>query len=393
MPDTNPFHCPRCDNYLTQQKTLSGFHYICEKCGGLAVNFPVLLHEHVTDEFIKELWKATRKEGVGRERKCPHCSKLMAEIKAPTPSGEVTLDLCQSCETIWFDTDELDKLPRKPPPVPEKPLPEETRNAMLGAELETLRDEFTSKSHRPFTWPKTIGTIFDFPAEDNESPIIKPPYITWGLITLVIVTFIISLTEKSNFAFEYGLVPYMGGWIWTGAPRGLYSTIFSIIPLIYTLYFFLIFGDNAESKLGKIRFLLLIILSHGAGLLAAYLVYPELKPPIFGCSAVVVGIMAYYAVVFPRARITIFWYPRGHYFWWMGSGNLWHRFRPLSYLFIFAGVSLWDAIMLTGGPQYLENKIGIMHIMAQFGGLAFGLIWGVLTPRSKREPYPPVEIS
>jgi|GEM_PF-3102469 membrane associated rhomboid family serine protease/Zn-finger nucleic acid-binding protein/uncharacterized C2H2 Zn-finger protein len=389
MPDNNPLRCPRCDNYLTRQKAPSGFRYVCDKCHGLAINIPVLQHERVTDEFIKNLWKATRKEGVSRERRCPHCSKLMAEIKAPTQSGEVTLDLCQSCQTIWFDTDELGKLPRKPPPVPEKPLPEETRNAMLAADLEAMREKFDSKDHRPFSWSKTIGTILDFPAEDNDTPIIKPPYITWGIITFVIFIFIISLTEKSNFAFEYGLVPYMGDWIWTGASRGFYSTILSIIPLIYTLYFLLIFGDNAESKLGKIRFLLLVILSHGVGLLAAHLVYPDLKPPVFGCGAIVVGIMAYYAVVFPRARITIiFWYPP----WWMGSGNLWHRFRPLSYLFIFAALSLWDAIWLTGGPRYLGKQIGMMNIMVQFGGLALGLTWGFLTPKAKREEVPPVEI-
>jgi membrane associated rhomboid family serine protease/Zn-finger nucleic acid-binding protein len=392
MPDTKPLQCPRCDANLIRQKTPAGFRYVCESCGGVAANLPILQHERVSDEYLKTLWKAIRGEDMARQRRCPHCSRLMAEIKTATPSGEILLDICQPCQSIWFDTDELEKLPRKPLPIPEKPIPEEARNAMLAVDLETLRDKFTSISHRPFSWSKTLGTIFDFPGEDNDTPIAKPPYITWGLITLVIVTFVISLTEKSTLAFEYGLVPYMGDWTYTRATFDSYLSLYSIIPLIYTLYFLLIFGDNAESKLGKIRFLLLMILSHGAGLLAAYSVYPELKPPIFGCGAVVVGIMAYYAVLFPRARITIIWYPRGHFFWWMGSGNLWHRFRPLSYLLIFAGLSLWDAIWLTGGPQYLGNKIGIMNIIAQFGGLALGLTWGLLTPKSRRETGPPVVI-
>lgn len=303
MAENKPLRCPRCENNLTRQKTPSGFHYICEKCNGLAVNFPVLQHDRVTDEFIKGLWKATRNEEITRERRCPHCTKLMAEVNAPTPSGEVTLDLCQPCQTIWFDTDELDKLPRKPPPIPEKPLPEEARDAMLATELEAMREKYDSENRRPSSWSKTTGTILDFPAEDNESPVLKPPYITWGLITLVIFIFIISLTEKSDFAFEYGLVPYWGDWnsIWT--MKRSYLSLYNIIPLVYTLYFLLIFGDNAESKLGKIKFLLLVLFSHGAGLLTAYLVYPDLNPPIFGCGAIVVGIMATMRCSFRAPRL------------------------------------------------------------------------------------------
>lgn len=251
MPETNQLHCPRCDNNLTRQKTPSGFRYVCEKCNGLAVNFPVLQHERVTDDFLKGLWKATRSENVTRQRRCPHCSKLMAEITAQTTSGEVTLDLCQPCQTIWFDTDELDKLPRKPPPITEKPIPEKARNAMLAADLETLRDKFDSKDHRPFSWSKTAGTILDFPAEDNDTPIPQPPYITRGLITLLIFIFIISLAEKSTFAIEYGLVPYMWNWTIYWVTPQIYLSLYSLIPLIYTLYFLLIFGDNAESKLGN----------------------------------------------------------------------------------------------------------------------------------------------
>jgi ribosomal protein S27AE len=272
MPDNNPLRCPRCDNYLTRQKAPSGFRYVCDKCHGLAINIPVLQHERVTDEFIKNLWKATRKEGVSRERRCPHCSKLMAEIKARlNPAGDARL--CQSCQTFGltpttrYASAQAAARPRKTA-CRKKPV---TR---AGGRSGSHERKIDSKDHRPFSWSKTIGTILDFPAEDNDTPIIKPPYITWGIITFVIFIFIISLTEKSNFAFEYGLVPYMGDWIWTGASRGFYSTILSIIPLIYTLYFLLIFGDNAESKLGKIRFLLLVILSHGVGLLAAHLVYP-----------------------------------------------------------------------------------------------------------------------
>jgi membrane associated rhomboid family serine protease len=389
MPDTRPLRCPHCAANLIRQKTPAGFQYVCESCQGIAVNMPVLQNKQIAPDFIKSLWKSALNQNQERERRCPHCAKLMAEVTTSTPSGDVTLDICQPCQTVWFDTDELERLPRKPAPIQEKPLPEKARNAMLAADLEALKDDFDSRDHRPFTWRKTAGTILDFPAEDNDAPIPQPPYITWGLILLSLGMFILSLSDFSNVIGAFGFIPSQ--WSRMGGLTSITSFFIynNIFQMIYSLYFLLIFGDNAETKLGKIRYLILVFVSHEIGNLLSYLIFPHSQLPVFGCGAAIAGVLAYYAVLFPDAKITILWLIRPRYYTYRYGNprfnSPWIRFSALGYLIFFIIINLGHSFFYAGT---IEMTI---HV-AQLGAAAFGFAWGLATPKSRREYRPPIEI-
>ena len=73
--------------------------------------------------------------------------------------------------------------------------------------------------------------------------------------------------------------------------------------LIGNMYFFLLLADNVEDHLGRSRFLLLLAAAHVAGMVLHAAFDPRGHVPCVGASAGISGVIAYYAVVFPHAKL------------------------------------------------------------------------------------------
>ena len=74
------------------------------------------------------------------------------------------------------------------------------------------------------------------------------------------------------------------------------------------MLFLWIFGDNMEDEMGHIPFLGFYVL---AGLAAAYLQYlfnPSSRIPMVGASGAIAGVMGGYLLLFPKARVDIFFF-------------------------------------------------------------------------------------
>jgi Zn-finger nucleic acid-binding protein len=65
------------------------------------------------DEYLGwvhlDLWKDHEDSTVVRsEKRCPQCSKKMVLLKYP--GTDIEIDLCDSCESVWLEKGELEKL-------------------------------------------------------------------------------------------------------------------------------------------------------------------------------------------------------------------------------------------------------------------------------------------
>ncbi len=81
----------------------------------------------------------------------------------------------------------------------------------------------------------------------------------------------------------------------------------SVWHLVANMYFLVIFGRNVEDNLGRMKFLLMLVLGHVAGAMLHMLCDPRPDLPLVGASAGISSVIAYYGVMFPNARIGIMW--------------------------------------------------------------------------------------
>jgi len=134
--------------------------------------------------------------------------------------------------------------------------------------------------------------------------------------------------------------------------------------LLGNLYFLVVFGDNTEDVLGKGRYLLLIAVATIAGDVAHILSDPGSTIPCVGASGGISGILAYYCLRFPNARVgIIFWYR-------------WFRI-PVGVMFaVWVALQIITAMRQSAG---ISNVAGFAHL----GGAAVGVLFWWFT----RKPF------
>jgi membrane associated rhomboid family serine protease len=75
------------------------------------------------------------------------------------------------------------------------------------------------------------------------------------------------------------------------------------LHLLGNMLFLLIFGNNVEDRMGRLKFLLFYLIS---GIVAAYgfaLASPDSTETLIGASGAIAGVLGAYLVLFPKARV------------------------------------------------------------------------------------------
>ena len=146
-----------------------------------------------------------------------------------------------------------------------------------------------------------------FPYKD-DNPRVLFPYITYIIIIINIVVFL-------TFTY-YSLFIDNTSWFYTLGFIPNSFNIFSIISSMFihggfghilsNMWFLYIFGDNIESILGHVKFLLFYFLC-GFGLaFAQYITDPNSSIPMVGASGAIAGVLGAYMISFPRAKVHVF---------------------------------------------------------------------------------------
>jgi len=160
------FVCPACSSELSRSTAPQGIVWVCPACNGRAVNVAIL-RRLVDRPHFNRIWQTTWEGAVHTDRKCPSCQKPMVEVPLTPPPDPLVLDACKSCEFIWFDAAELEKIPPAPrePTAEEKfrKLPLEARQAIAIQKVQSMADQARSeeKSGKAVTYLEVLPSIID----------------------------------------------------------------------------------------------------------------------------------------------------------------------------------------------------------------------------------------
>jgi membrane associated rhomboid family serine protease len=315
----------------------------------------------------------------------------------------VEMDVCPSCNGIWFEKNELDKVvldtgdTTRPDLAIVESLSLYKGQAKLqcpGCKVMLNRYELSSESELNIDvctqcygiWIdrarlQQAKAFYEAPRARNEIenkktttshwlfqfllglPVefnVKPksfPYVTVSLISLCTLVAAITLFYIDNpkgIMDSYGVLPpgeHTSHWLVTLITyQFLHGGVFHIGSNMYFLY---ILGNNLEDALGRVHFLAFYLLCGIAGALAHVAANSLTSVPIVGASGSIAGVMAGYMFIFRRAKLTFMFV-----FWQKKLSVVW-------YALIWIGFNLFG--ILSGG--------GAVAWHAHLGGFAAGLLW------------------
>jgi membrane associated rhomboid family serine protease len=248
------------------------------------------------------------------------------------------------------------------------------------------------------------------------NPVRRTPWMTYLLIALNVVIFLLSPVSRTTgvgaaladrcrqeaFYERYAAIPREvadnrplpaapTGAVGTGpggpgcviGPRSYdkipaLSVLFSMflhggwLHLLGNMLFLWVFGNNVEDRFGRLRFLLLYLLS---GYVAAYgfaLANSTLDQPLVGASGAVAGVLGAYLALFPRARV-----------WSLVPVLLFIPLRLPAWIVL----GLWFVLQWIYSSGYGVSGAGSVAYLAHVLGFVSGMFAAVPMLR-RRPPYP-----
>ena len=156
----------------------------------------------------------------------------------------------------------------------------------------------------------------------DDQPTFSPPFVNYFLIVLNIVIFLweFSTGMQSHralnlFLAEFGVVPHHTLAVLTGhsydgvatAVLPLFTSMFlhaSFLHVAGNMLFLWIFGDN----IGHFQYLVFYLVSGVAASATHILLNQGSRVPSVGASGAIAGVMGAYFILYPRARVLI-WFP------------------------------------------------------------------------------------
>ena len=355
------FTCPRCNQRLIRTKTPGGLFFECEHCRGRAVGLAVV-RRAVAPPQVRSLWQRALQADTHGGIRCPSCSHAMAEVAIPSGyNGALHLDLCTKCQFLWFDPHEFVQLPRRPQEH-KRELPAKVREAMAVAdaqrEAERARGGEFGEEAPDEAW-KWLPAMLGLPVEHDVHPVQTLPWMTWGLAAVLALIAALTFSNLPAAVERFGFIPDQA-WRLGGLT---FLTAFFLhggpLHLIGNAYFLVIFGDNVEDYLGRLRYVGLLLFATILGGLFHMLGEPRSDIPCIGASGGISGIIVYYALQFPKARLGI-------------VIRYWLIFRWV-YFPAYVALLLW--LGLQALTAYMQiSGVSNVSALAHFGGAAAGVI-------------------
>ena len=187
------------------------------------------------------------------------------------------------------------------------------------------------------------------------------PVVTYALIALNIIVFLLELSFGDAFIERWAFVPAR----FLANPLADFPTIFTsmfmhagLFHLGSNLLYLWIFGDNVEDRFGPLRFIIFYLLCGVAAVFAQMAINPGSNLPNVGASGAISGVLGAYIIMFPQGRVNVL----------MGRGVV-----AMPALVV---IGLWIVLQFFSG-------IGSIADTAQTGGVAYwahigGFVAGLL---------------
>jgi len=341
-----------------------------------------VLRKQLEAGYVNRLWRGARADGaVEAAASCPACDNRMREVAAPRAhmgAGSLHLDVCTGCHVVWFDVHELDAAhddAALPPAVDQDAdLPPRAKEILALARIEQRRRDFEYEElvlgSPPADFWSTVVTLFGVPVEVERRPLSGAPILTLSVLAAMTVA---SLLAWSVFPDAIDSFGFLASDPWRAAGLTPLTSFFlhaNQFHLLGNALFFLAFGPNLEERLGRWRLAGLLLLSALCGSLLHWLWDPRSEVVNVGASGGVSGVVALYAVLFPRAiLVTMLRF---------GLFIRWIRFRAA---WGFAIWLAWQAALVWRQVHGEGHVSGLAHA----GGIAVGALWGWQLRRQQRD--------
>ena len=209
-----------------------------------------------------------------------------------------------------------------------------------------------------------------FPIGDDNTSRRTVPVVTYALIAINVLFFLVELIAGDAFIETWAFVPTR----FLANPGGDFITIFTSmfmhggwLHIGGNMLYLWIFGDNIEDRFGHLRYLVFYLVCGVAATFAQMAFSMGSSIPNLGASGAIAGVLGAYVLLFPQRRVTVM----------VGAGvtqmpaliviGLWFVLQ------LFSGIGSIAATADTGGVAY----------MAHVGGFIAGFVLAFLL-RGKR---------
>jgi len=361
------FICPNCGSGLTRTLEKVGVFWGCPRCGGRAVSVS-LLRKTIGQDRVSAIWSRAITAPGETGKSCPICSRAMTDVTMGVAGQALELDVCTRCEFVWFDAAEYESIPPAPPKprepgeVDDKDLPPAAREALALYKVQQIAEQARAEEDTmPDEGWKTVPAIFGLPVEMDSDPLARVPWATLLLALLIVTISIWAFFDLGNVVERFGLIPDEA---WRYGGLTFLTSFFlhgGIFHLVSNLYFLIIFGEHVEDYLGRKRWLLLVLLAAFAGDLLHIMADPRGTTPCIGASGGIAGLIAFYALKFPHARLGIL----------MRFGFVfiprWIQFPAWCAFLLWLLLQFWGAYEQIAG---FSNVSSLAHL----GGTAVGVV-------------------
>jgi membrane associated rhomboid family serine protease len=199
------------------------------------------------------------------------------------------------------------------------------------------------------------------PIGDDNSSRRTVPLVTYALIVLNILFFLVEMGGGDAFIMKWAFVPSR----FLANPIGDFPTLFTsmfmhagLLHLGSNMLYLWIFGDNVEDRFGHGKFTIFYLLC-GLGATFAQLAFSMgSNIPNLGASGAIAGVLGAYLVMFPKGRVSVM------------QGQ---RVIPMPALIV---IGFWFVLQLFSGIGSLAatTDTGGVAYMAHIGGFVAGFV-------------------
>lgn len=196
--------------------------------------------------------------------------------------------------------------------------------------------------------------------DDNSSRRITP-LVTYALIALNVVFFLVEMNGGEAFIQRWAFVPRR----FLDDPAGDVPTLFTAmfmhagwLHLLGNMLYLWIFGDNVEDRFGHLKFLVFYLVCGIAATFSQLAFSANSAVPNLGASGAVAGVLGAYLLLYPRGQVRVM----------MGRGVV-----PAPALVV---IGLWFALQLFSGIGSVAGpgQEGGVAYMAHVGGFVVGFL-------------------
>ena len=199
------------------------------------------------------------------------------------------------------------------------------------------------------------------PIGDDNSSVRTVPIVTYGLIVLNVLFFLVELSSGDAFITKWAFVPSR----FLANPAADFITLFTSmfmhggwLHLGSNMLYLWIFGNNVEDRFGQGPFLVFYLLC-GLGATALQLAFSlDSNVPNLGASGAIAGVLGSYVLLFPQSRVNV-----------LQS----QRVIPMPALMV---IGFWFVLQLFSGIGSIAETAdtGGVAYMAHVGGFVAGFL-------------------